>query len=95
MDCIGNCSSGAITYARPSKVAHAKADVKTDEPKADADTSRRSFLTLASLFAVGAAVKAQESKVDGGLAVIEDKKIPARKCKITPPGSKGIKHITQ
>lgn len=95
MDCIDNCSSGAITYARPSKAAHAKAETKTDEPKADADTSRRSFLTLASLFAVGAAVKAQESKVDGGLAVIEDKKIPARKCKITPPGSKGIKHITQ
>ena len=65
---INTEKSGAITYARPSKAAHSK----TDEPKADADTSRRSFLTLASLFAVGTAVKAQESKVDGGLAVIED-----------------------
>ncbi|MGN0214511.1 MAG: 4Fe-4S binding protein [Muribaculaceae bacterium] len=91
MDCIDNCSSGAITYARRSKAAPAEADTAD----ASTDTSRRGFLTVASLFAVGTALKAQESKVDGGLAVIEDKKIPTRKCKITPPGSKGIKHLTQ
>ena len=32
-------------------------------------------------------LKAQEKKVDGGLAVIEDKKIPNRFTPIVPPGA--------
>ena len=40
-------------------------------------------------------LKAQEKKVDGGLAVIEDKKIPNRITPITPPGSLSASNIAQ
>ena len=40
------------------------------------DNARRSFLSASAIFATTAALKAQEKKVDGGLATIEDKKIP-------------------
>ena len=42
-----------------------------------ADASRRKFLSLVGVMAC-ATVRAQEKKVDGGLAVIEQKKIPRR-----------------
>jgi formate hydrogenlyase subunit 6/NADH:ubiquinone oxidoreductase subunit I len=46
--------------------------------------------------AAGAAtLKAQEMKVDGGLAAIENKKIPVRETRITPPGSRNAKNMSQ
>lgn len=51
------------------------------------DDARRSFLTASALIATTATIKAQEKKVDGGLAVIEDKEIPDRKISIVPPGA--------
>ena len=42
-----------------------------------------------------AALRAQEKKVDGGLAVIEDKKAPQRYTSLTPPGSIGARHFFQ
>ena len=47
--------------------------------------ARRAFLSTTAVFAATAALKAQEKKVDGGLAIIEDKKIPERATPITPP----------
>lgn len=41
-----------------------------------------------------AVMKAEEKTVDGGLAVIEDKKVPKRATPIVPPGAKGIRHLT-
>ena len=38
-------------------------------------------------------VRAQEKKVDGGLAVIEQKKIPRRTTPITPPGSLAVRNM--
>lgn len=38
------------------------------------DRARRSFFTATAVLAATAAMKAQEKKVDGGLAVIEDKR---------------------
>ena len=58
------------------------------------DNTRRSFLSVLTLFAASSALKAQE-KVDGGLAVIEDKKIPDRQTPIVPPGAKSIRNFTQ
>lgn len=77
MDCIDKCKRGAIKYTR--RVAEEKAGV-------DGKT-RRTFLSTTALFAVTAALKAQEKKVDGGLAVIEEKKIPERATPIVPPGA--------
>ena len=100
-DCLGQCKQGAIKYrlAFPVKKAAAvsqpatKAECKA-EPKADAtDTTRRAFLA-GSLLALGsAAVKAEVTKVDGGLATIIDKKIPERQTHITPPGSESARHM--
>lgn len=88
MDCLGKCHQGAITYAHPHKSAAAEGKEGINQP-------RRHFLTVASLFATTAFLKAQGKKVDGGLAVIEDKKIPDRATPLTPPGSLSIRNFTQ
>lgn len=62
---------------------------------APADTARRNFLTAGLLAAGTTALHAQKMKVDGGLAVIQDKQIPERKVPIVPPGAQGIRHFTQ
>lgn len=89
MDCLGKCHQGAITYAHPHKSA------VTEEGKEGINQPRRHFLTVASLFATTAFLKAQGKKVDGGLAVIEDKKIPDRATPLTPPGSLSIRNFSQ
>lgn len=83
MNCIEKCPKDAIHYTHHSK----KQALPTD--------SRRRFLTIGATFATASALKAQEKKVDGGLAVIEDKKIPNRSTPITPPGSHSIRNFTQ
>ena len=104
MDCLENCRQGAITYTlrrrkpdpapapqRPAaeEPATLKAAVAAGEP---ADASRRKFLSLVGVMAC-ATVRAQEKKVDGGLAVIEQKKIPRRTTPITPPGSLAVRNM--
>lgn len=105
MDCLEKCHQHAISYTwrrdMPNVVAMADADSKPDE-KGDsgkngngraADGSRRQFLAITAVMAAGAAVKAADKTVDGGLAVIEDKKIPERRTKIVPPGALGISNL--
>lgn len=88
MDCIDNCKHGALHLEyRWKKAASAKEE--------QIDTTRRSFLTTTALFAAAATVKAQEKKVDGGLAVIEDKQIPKRATPIVPPGAWSARHFAQ
>ena len=84
-DCIDACKRGAISY-EPRKKG-------TTTPKTDA--SRRQFLTLAALFAGTAAAEAKRHKVDGGLAIIVDKKAPARKTPLVPAGARSLKHFAQ
>ena len=45
--------------------------------------------------ATAATLDAQEKTVDGGLAVIEDKKIPHRNTHLEPPGALSLKHFAQ
>lgn len=94
-DCINKCHKGAISYtfrrtAVVSSSDHAAA-MMTDGKKAD--TSRRQFLAVTATMAAAAAVKAQEKTVDGGLAVIEDKKIPERATRIVPPGAVSLDNL--
>lgn len=56
--------------------------------------ARRNFLTVTTMVAATSALKAQEKKVDGGLATIEDKKIPNRQTPITPPGSLSARNMS-
>lgn len=100
MDCLDKCRQGAITYTRRHKADAAKISVRnqtqsTATSTGAADDTRRAFLSATAVLATTAALKAQEKKVDGGLAAIEDKKIPARAAAITPPGSLSARNFAQ
>ena len=56
---------------------------------------RRSFLLGAALATTAAALAQEKKKVDGGLAVIEDKVAPERLTPITPPGSLSAKNMAR
>lgn len=91
MDCISTCKHGALHYESRFK----QKDGKRNEAPVQPDNSRRSFLTVAATVTVGATLKAQEKKVDGGLATIIDKQVPNRQTKILPPGAQSAKHFAQ
>lgn len=57
------------------------------------DNARRAFFSAGAIFAASTLLKAQEKKVDGGLAVIEDKKIPERTTPIVPAGALSIRNL--
>lgn len=92
MDCIQKCNKGAISYTHKTKEKEKPA---ADGKSGDINRNRRSFLTATALLATTATVTAQEKKVDGGLAIIEKKKIPERSTPIVPPGALGLGNFTQ
>lgn len=86
-DCIDNCRQGAIQYVRRP--------IEKRKKKAEAvDSSKRNFMVTGALFVAGAAMEAKAKKVDGGLAVIEEKKIPVRNISPKPAGSLSVKHFS-
>lgn len=87
-DCLNKCNKGAISYTLARKRESMVSDGLTGN-----DASRRQFLTVTAMVASAAAIKAEEKLTDGGLAEIEDKKIPKRKTKIVPPGAVGIRNL--
>ncbi|MCC8034607.1 MAG: 4Fe-4S binding protein [Rikenellaceae bacterium] len=92
MNCLDQCKFDALHYTarRPAKLSPESIGTHTGE---SGGLSRRSFLSIAAFFAVSKVVKAQAPIADGGLAVIEDKKIPERQTPVTPPGSVGAKNL--
>ncbi len=90
MDCIDTCTHSAISYAKRRKQVE-----PVDAEKAESSDNRRSFLTIVGGAAVASTIKAEEKTVDGGLAVILDKKIPDRKTPLVPAGSQSLKHFRQ
>lgn len=104
MDCLGKCRQGAIKYVPgqmlPKKQAPASEGTgkPASRPSSKAekvDTARRGFLTVSALVAASTVVKAQEKKVDGGLATLIDKKIPQRATSIVPAGALSLRHFAQ
>ena len=97
MDCIDTCRQGAISYRLQTKRYQAEetADPKLHVDEGQVDAARRSFLTGVGVLAATSIVRAQEKKVDGGLAVIADKKIPDRTTPIVPPGAQGLRNMAQ
>ena len=87
MNCIDKCKRGAIKYTWKRDVAK--------EPGAPTNTSRRTFLATATAVATTAVIKAEEKKVDGGLAEILDKKVPERQTPLLPPGALTASHFAQ
>ena len=94
MDCIEKCSKHAISYA-PRTLVKTTGNGSGENNDNGGGMSRRKFLTLTALIAAGAAARAQEKTVDGGLAVIEDKKIPDRKTHPVPAGAQSLRHFSQ
>ena len=82
-DCLAKCKFDALHYT-------AKKPAITPKP---VDAERRAFLVGAAVAGTTAALAQTQMKVDGGLAVIEDKKAPERKTPITPPGSVSARHL--
>ena len=93
MDCIDTCKHNAISFTRKRKNADSKLS-KTSDTKAT-DSGRRNFLSIGVAVAATSIMKAQEKKVDGGLAVIEDKQVPQRATAIIPAGAKSAKNFAQ
>ncbi len=97
MDCLDTCKHDAIHMQYRWKRHNRLATDKQEEPTSPEriDTARRSFLSGTAVLVTASMVKAQEMKVDGGLAVIEDKKIPMRATSIVPPGAWSARHFAQ
>jgi formate hydrogenlyase subunit 6/NADH:ubiquinone oxidoreductase subunit I len=95
MDCLNSCTKGAITYAHAPKATQSVVAETPVTPAESSPNNRRDFLSLTALIATTSFLKAQEKKVDGGLAAIEDKKVPNRLTPIVPPGSRGLHHMAQ
>ena len=82
-DCLDKCKFDALHYTIKKQGS---------EPK-PVDEERRAFLVGAAVAGTTAAMAQTGLKVDGGLAVIEDKVAPKRQTPITPPGSVSAKHL--
>jgi len=105
-DCLPQCRHDALHY-RPAAMHPTRAKLFGDPavPKrpqtasaereaADSpDLSRRAMLTGAAVVVGTAAMAQTKIKVDGGLADIEDKKVPQRKTPLTPPGSLSARNM--
>ena len=87
LDCIDKCKQGAIKYV-PRKKCTTCATEKVDN-------GRRAFMTATAIAATASVVKAQEKKLDGGLATIIDKEKPLRKTPIVPPGALSAKNFAK
>lgn len=88
MDCLDTCKHGAISYRWFKLETQTKnAEQTRSVDKEQINEARRLFLTATAILATATTLKAQEKKVDGGLAAIEDKKIPKRATPILPPGA--------
>lgn len=87
MDCLDVCKHDALHFESYLKKA-APAQEQGGE-------SRRAFFAVGAMLATTAALKAQEKTVDGGLAMIEEKKIPKRATPIAPPGAFSLRNFVQ
>lgn len=89
-DCIGNCNQQAISL----RLTHAaKKPTAASEPAVD--SSRRKFLATTAVVAAAGAASAAVHNGDGGLAIIENKKVPTRATRLLPAGSVSAKHFAK
>lgn len=95
MDCLEKCHRHAIHYVPGSMIPKKNMSEKATATSGEVDAGRRGFFAVSALFAANSMVKAQEKKVDGGLAAIIDKKMPERATPIVPAGASGLRHFAQ
>lgn len=88
MDCIETCKEGAIHYAcRYGKKG------SPSPAQGNVDKSKRAFLVSSAIATTAVAAKAQEMKVDGGLAEIERATKSERQTRLVPAGSLSLKNF--
>jgi polyferredoxin len=92
-NCIDQCRFGAMKYKR-RRSPKGKATAAPSQAEGGGVT-RSAFLSIAALFTVTHALRAQQLHVDGGLAAIEDKKRPNRKVPLVPPGAQGMQNMSR
>ena len=90
-NCLEKCKFGALSYSHPKAAPSLQGEGKAPQ---EADKGKRNFLMVTAL-ATTAALAQEKKKVDGGLAVIQDKVAPERQTPITPPGSVSAKNMAQ
>ncbi len=89
-DCLTKCKFDALHFARnPLTLSNPLNSSNSSDP------DRRRFLGMLGALAVTGVAHAQHKTTDGGLAVIEDKRVPARAVPIKPVGSQSIRRFTQ
>ncbi len=89
MNCLEVCNKGAISY-RYAGLGKAK----KQQPATGTDNGRREFLSAGAMITAGTLFAQANKKVDGGLAIIEEKKIPERGTPIVPVGAGTLKSFT-
>lgn len=90
-NCMGVCKKKSMVYTLPNR-ATTVAEKSTKEP---INESRRAMLAVTGALVAAATVKAQEMKMDGGWAYIEDMQIPNRQTPIVPPGAKSLRRFAR
>lgn len=97
-DCTAQCKFDALHYTAKKPVPKNETTQVTSSTSGTSepmDPGRRSFLIGAALATGTAAMAQTQMKVDGGLAVITEKKAPKRETPIMPPGSDSSHHMQQ
>ncbi|MBP5548751.1 MAG: 4Fe-4S binding protein [Bacteroidales bacterium] len=98
MDCLSECGFDAIHFSgtrfrlNPSAVVVASHGNSSSE---SVDESRRNFIVSSAMVAGAATLKAQGKRVDGGLAVVEQKQIPVREVPLKPAGSVSLDNFSK
>ena len=93
MDCIDTCKEGAISYGRRyGKKCTSKCE--DTNKKDNVDKGRRAFIVSSAIVGTSATMKAQEMKVDGGLAAIARAEKPERQTPLVPAGALSLKNFS-
>lgn len=95
MDCIGECKFDAIRMENTRfRLNPAKIKPPVCMYGCPEDMSRRTFLATSAMVAGATVVQAQQKKIDGGLAAVQEKKIPTRDLPLKPAGSQSLKNFS-
>ena len=89
-DCLDKCKHDALHYEQT--ITDKKQEPNTSET---VDESKRSFLVGAAVAVSAAAMAQTKKKVDGGLAVIEDKREPHRETPVLPVNAVSKQHLAK
>ena len=90
-DCVDFCKVGAIRFGLATRKLPQETPASATS---EAVNGRRAFIaTGAALIGAGLTAKAQEMKLDGGLAHIEAKTPIEREPRLVPPGAQSVKNF--